>query len=127
MRLTGFLELLAGVLVLGSEPPIPQCPVSGCGPPFNYGLYNTVGWVLIVIGLVQIAASFFIGRNRKSKPDVLANTGAIEDQTPPKSSFSLKEAQKGWWGRPDLNRRITGIAAPMGNHPRKRVIKLFVV
>jgi len=66
LRLTGFFEAFAGVLVLESEPPLPSllCPVSGCGPPFDYGLYNTVGWALIVVGLIQIAASFYVARIR---------------------------------------------------------------
>jgi hypothetical protein len=37
------------------------------------------------------------------------------------------ERRQNWWGRPDLNRRFTGIAAPLENHPRTRVIKLFIV
>jgi hypothetical protein len=106
LRLTGFFEAFAGVLLVeyAESHAVPSsCPVAvSCGPPFDYGLYNTAGWVLIVIGLIQIVASFFIGGNPKPKPDVVATAGAIKDQTPPASSSSLKEAQKGWRGRPGM-------------------------
>ena len=87
LRVTGFLELLVGVLLVeyaGAASVLPSCPaVPGCGGPRpDYGLYNTVGLVLVVIGLIQIAASFYVGRNRKLKPDAVANAGAIKDQTP---------------------------------------------
>jgi hypothetical protein len=94
LRLTGFFESLAGVLVLeyaGSQQVPTECPAlpTPCGgPTIDYGLYNTIGWALVVIGLIQIAASFYIGRNRKSKPDAVANTRPIKDQTPPTSSTS---------------------------------------
>jgi uncharacterized protein YjeT (DUF2065 family) len=69
LRLTGFIELIVGVLmILYAQSPLPSssCPVgAGCGGPLpDYGLYNTIGLVLVVIGLIQIAASFYIGRNR---------------------------------------------------------------
>ena len=91
--MTGFFELLVGVLLVqyaqaaSVMPQGPQCPavpvVPPCGGPLpDYGLYDTVGLVLVVIGLIQIAASFYVGRNRKLKPDAVANAGAIKDQTP---------------------------------------------
>ena len=76
LRVTGFIEMFVGVLFLeyaGSYPP-PSCPVAvSCGPPFDNGLYNSVGWVLIVIGLIQIAASFYIGRTRSPTQRAVAN------------------------------------------------------
>jgi hypothetical protein len=73
LRPTGFFELLVGVLIRESEPPIPQCPGSGCGVPFDYGLYNTVSLVFVVIGLIQIAASFYIAHTHSPTQHAMAN------------------------------------------------------
>jgi hypothetical protein len=75
LRLTGFFEMLVGVLFVGyAQTPPPLCPAvglgSGCGPLPDYGLYNTVGWVLVVTGLIQIAASFYIGEIVQEKKGV---------------------------------------------------------
>ena len=89
LRLTGFFELLAGALLLeygNALLTVPQCPaLPHCGGPLpNPGPYNTVGLVFVVVGLIQIAASFFIGRNRKLKPDAVANTGSSSSKPPDK-------------------------------------------
>jgi hypothetical protein len=75
LRLTGFFELIVGVLmILYAQSPVPSCPVgAGCGPLPDYGLYNTVGLVLVVIGLVQIAASFYIARTHSPTQRAVAN------------------------------------------------------
>ena len=70
LRVTGFFELLFGALLLeygNALLRVPQCPaMRTCGGPLpDPSLYNTVGLALVVIGLIQIAASFYIGRNRK--------------------------------------------------------------
>ena len=78
LRVTGFLELLVGVLLVeyaGAASVLPSCPaVPGCGGPRpDYGLYNTVGLVLVVIGLIQIAASFYIARTHSPTQRAVAN------------------------------------------------------
>ena len=78
LRLTGFFELLVGVLLLeyaNAASVLPQCPVgAGCGGPLpDYSLYNTVGLVLVVIGLIQIAASFYIAHTRSPTQRAVAN------------------------------------------------------
>jgi len=77
LRLTGFFELLGGVLLIeyaGAQQTPSQCPLAGgCGTPIDYGLYNTVCLVLVVIGLIQIAASFYIARTHSPTQRAVAN------------------------------------------------------
>ena len=77
LRVTGFIESFVGVLFIeyaGSHLVPSSCPVTvSCGSPFDYGLYNSVGWVLIVIGLIQIAASFYITRTHSPTQHAVAN------------------------------------------------------
>jgi hypothetical protein len=79
LRVTGFFELLAGALLLeygNALLRVPQCPAvpgRGCAPLPDPGLYNTVGLVLVVIGLIQIAASFYIARTHSPTQRAVAN------------------------------------------------------
>jgi hypothetical protein len=79
LKVTGFIELIVGVLLVGyaqAQSVIPQCPaVPGCGGPSpDYGLYNAVGLVLVVIGLIQIAASFYMARTHSPTQHVVADS-----------------------------------------------------
>ena len=78
LRLTGFFESFVGALLVEyAQTPAPSsCPVvgSGCGGPLpDYGLYNTVGLILVVIGIIQIVASFYIARTHSSTQRAVAN------------------------------------------------------
>ena len=71
------LRIVSGILLIeyaGAQQTPSQCPLAGgCGTPIDYGLYNTVGWVLVVIGLIQIAASFYIARTHSPTERAVAN------------------------------------------------------
>lgn len=78
LRLTGFFELLIGGLLLqyaNALLSVHQCPAvpRSCGPVPDPGPYNTVGLVLVVIGLIQIAASFYIARTHSPTQRAVAN------------------------------------------------------
>lgn len=88
LRATGFFELIAGALLIvyaeGNSYAL-QCPAftHPCGPQLDVDLYNAVGLVLLLIGLIQIAASVYISRGHSptkrvsvSPPVVTVEDGA---------------------------------------------------
>jgi len=86
LRVTGFFELFVGVLLIvyaESHSYVLQCPAftHPCGPPPDVGLYNTIGLVLVLIGLIQIAASFYIARTHPPAQYAVANssTGTVRE------------------------------------------------
>ena len=74
--MTGFFELIFGVLlILYGQTPGPVCPVGmgGCPPPPYLGLYDAVGFVFVIMGSVQIAASVHISRTHSPTHHAVAN------------------------------------------------------
>ena len=55
---------------------LPQCLVEGCvglAIP-NYGPYNPVGFVFVIMGPVQIVASVYISLTHSPTPHAVANS-----------------------------------------------------
>ena len=51
-----------------------MCEGPGCGGLLpDYGLYNAVGLVLVAIGLIQIAASFYVARTLSPTQHAMVN------------------------------------------------------
>jgi len=76
LRLTGIAELIIGLfmvyyaLVPGLEP---ACSVWGCFVGPSGAIYAGVGSLLVISGVAQIAASFYIGHGRSPTKKLAAN------------------------------------------------------
>lgn len=76
--MTGFILLILGAIMVlyGLSPNVPLgCPVGDCPPrPGNdlYNAYSVVGLVLVMTGLMEVGASWYIGRNHSQTHEVTA-------------------------------------------------------